>query len=364
LQDVAKASVRLYHGAMLASSLCMLLLFAGPASSAGLPVADRAPASRALDGQELLRIGDLHAVQNHVQEAMPYYQRALATFRSAGNRRGEATALGSMADLLERQGRYAEAGPLLRDEVSIWAALAEPRAHGRALLGVGRIAEASGQGMAAQRAYEQAEVLFQRARDRAGRGEARIRLGRLLTGQDLIVEGRALLQAALADARERADRAQQVLALGAIGDGYVREGEGAAAHPLFEEGLALAEAQQDLRAEAGLRTRLAWLSGDSGQSGEAMAMAGRALALYQTLKDRGREAEAWSLIGSLAFADGNLVLAAEQHERALALFRALRDQNKEAASLVNLALVYDAQSLAQDAADTRHKAILLLQSAQ
>ncbi len=349
---------------MLALSLCTILLAAGLASAAGLPVIDRAPASRALDGQELLRIGDLHAIQNHFQEAMPYYQRALAVFRGAGNRRGEATALGSMADLLERQGRYEDAGLLLREVVTIRAAMADPLAHGRALLSVGRVSEASGQGAAAQRAYEQAEALFQQARDRVGKGEARIRLGRLLTGQDLVVEGRVLLQAALADARERADRGQQVPALSAIGDGYLREGTGAAARPLFEEGLALAEAQQDLRAEAGLRARLAGLAGEGGRPGESMAMARRALALYQTLKDRGLEAATWALIGSLSLAEGNFVLAAEQHERALTLYQALRDQNKEAASLVNLALIYEAQGLRQDATETQHKAILLLQSAR
>ena len=31
---------------------------------------------RTLEGDELLKIGDLHEVQNHLQEALPYYQRA------------------------------------------------------------------------------------------------------------------------------------------------------------------------------------------------------------------------------------------------------------------------------------------------
>ena len=34
-----------------------------------------------LDGEELLRIGDIHEVQHHWQEALPYYQRALSAFR-------------------------------------------------------------------------------------------------------------------------------------------------------------------------------------------------------------------------------------------------------------------------------------------
>ncbi|MGH9669546.1 MAG: hypothetical protein ACRD3A_05470 [Terriglobales bacterium] len=53
----------------------------------------RASSPRTLEGDELLKIGDLHDVQNHLQEALPYYQRALAAFRSKKSRRGEAAAL-------------------------------------------------------------------------------------------------------------------------------------------------------------------------------------------------------------------------------------------------------------------------------
>jgi tetratricopeptide (TPR) repeat protein len=57
------------------------------------------------------------------------------------------------------------------------------------------------------------------------------------------------------------------------------------------------------------------------------------------------------------------VLAIDLYERALALYRALRDQPREAASLVNLATVYEAQGSPQEARETQHKAIFLLQQA-
>lgn len=353
---------RLYHGGV-PSSLVPTILLAVSLLAPSLVLGAERGADRALDGRELLRIGDLHAIQRHVQEAMPYYQRAIETFRRTNDKRGLASALGKMADLLERQGRLEEAGRLLRDSAAIWAGLAEPREQGRSLVSLGLVFEASGLGTEAQQAYEQAGALFRQAHDREGKGEADIRLGRMLIGQGQAEGGIALLQASLADARERTDRRQQVSALGSLGDWHRIEGDEAAGS-LLEEGLALAEAQQDLRAEAGLRASLARLYGDQGRWVEALTMARRSLALYQTLKDRAREAEAWALLGTLSLTAGQVASAAEQHERALTLSRALRDQNKEAASLVNLALTYDAQGLAQEAAETRQKAILLFQSAK
>src|SRR5678816_517336 len=64
-----------------------------------------AASSRMLDGNELLRIGDIHEVQNHLQEALPYYQRALAAFREKRDRRGEAVSLQKIGRIFERQGK-------------------------------------------------------------------------------------------------------------------------------------------------------------------------------------------------------------------------------------------------------------------
>src|SRR5947208_17155552 len=81
-----------------------------PDQPPGAPVTVRRESlPRTLDGDELLKIGDLHEVQNHLQEALPYYQRALAAFRAKKNRRGEAAALVRIGSIHERQGSHAEA---------------------------------------------------------------------------------------------------------------------------------------------------------------------------------------------------------------------------------------------------------------
>jgi len=165
------------------------------------------------------------------------------------------------------------------------------------------------------------------------------------------------------DAEGRQDRGQQVVILTVLGDALLRQEDAQGARVKYEEGLRFAEAQRDLRAEATVRIRLARLLAAADQHAEGVAMAQRALALYQTLRDRSREADTLSLLGSFHQAQGDTVRAAELYERALALYRALRDQPREAASLVNLATVYEAQGSPQEARETQHKAIFLLQQA-
>ncbi|HZH49986.1 MAG TPA: tetratricopeptide repeat protein, partial [Nitrospira sp.] len=44
---------------------------------------------RKLTGDELLRIGEIHDVQNHFPEALTYYEQALESFRATKQWRGE-----------------------------------------------------------------------------------------------------------------------------------------------------------------------------------------------------------------------------------------------------------------------------------
>lgn len=320
-----------------------------------------AASTRSLDGDELLKIGDLHEVQGHLLEAMPYYRRALSVFRTKKDQRGTATALVRIGRIQERQERYAEAYASLQESMPLLVAMEDvPRA--RSFMTLGRIAEALGKAGEAQSAYEQAKTLFQQAQDRPGFSESLIRLGSLLIAQGRAKDGLADLKAALKDAGERGDHVQEVMVLTLMGDSHLRDGERGEARVLYEEGLKLAEAQQDAKAEAGFRARLAWLYETAGQSAEGAKSAWRALALYQSLRDRSQEADTWSLLGNLHQHEGNLTLALEYHGRALGLYRALRDSVREAGSLVNLAVVYETQGSQQEATETQQKALALLQA--
>ena len=246
--------------------------------------------------------------------------------------------------------------------VPILATVGEDAPHAHALLKLGRILESLGRMAEAQEAYDHARTLFQRSHDRKGYAESLIRLGSLWTAQDRVAEALPILQTALIDSRDRQDAAQQMAALTVTGDARIRAGEPGVARTLYEEGLQLAEAQRDVRAEADVRIRLVRLLFNEARYAEGLKMAQRALALYQSLRDRSQEADTLSLLGSLHQAEGNTTLAAEHHERALTLYRALRDRMREAGSLANLAAAYETNGSLKEAQETQQKVIFLLQS--
>ena len=185
--------------------VCPLPVVREPERSIGHSVmVERTSSARTLDGDELLKIGDIHEVQNHLQEALPYYQRALTAFRTKKNRRGEAAALVRIGSVSERQGNHAEALTALNAAVPLLAAMGENGPHAHALLKLGRVSESLGRTAEAQDAYQRARALFQRTHDQQGHTESLIRLGSLWTSEDRVGEALTSLETALKDARDRA----------------------------------------------------------------------------------------------------------------------------------------------------------------
>jgi len=112
--------------------------------------------TRTLDGSELIKIGDLHEVQNHLQEALPYYQRALTAFRGKKDRNGEATALVRIAIVMERQDKHEEALKTLETAIPLMAGVGQESSQARALLRLGLVSETLGRVVDAQSAYQRA----------------------------------------------------------------------------------------------------------------------------------------------------------------------------------------------------------------
>src|SRR5574341_1103503 len=319
-QGLAQVSGARYAWCMLRAAGMGVVRAACLTIVAVVAVAPASASSRVLDGNELVRIGDLHETQNHLQEAAPYYQRAAAAFHKQKNRSGEAAALVRLGGVLHRQEKDQEAVVVLRKAVVLLGRGSELGAQGRALLALGPVAESLGRTGEARKAYERAAKQFARARDRKGRTESLIRLGTLLVSQEDVEAGFAYLQRALDDAKDRQDLGQQVLALMVMGDAHARAEVTDLARSRYEQGLRLADDQGEMRSRAALRMRLGRLYGDTGGAADGLPLVRTALGLYQALRDRSGEADALSLLGNLLLADGNTAEAALAHDQALELY--------------------------------------------
>ena len=89
---------------------------------------------RKLNGDELLRIAEIHDVQNHFPEALTSYEQALESFRASKQRRGEAITLTKTGLIFERQGRREVAVARLREAVALFSKFPDQPTHADALL--------------------------------------------------------------------------------------------------------------------------------------------------------------------------------------------------------------------------------------
>ena len=277
--------------------------------------------ARTLKGDELLRIGEIHDVQNHFSEALTYYGQARESFRAAKQRQGEATALTRIGSIFERQGRREAAAEQLREAVALFSKVPASPAHGDALLTLGRVSAWLG-------AREEAGRLFERAVDRYGRSRndqgmvlARIQLGLLRISDGLTQEGLQLLEQVLKDAHNRQDDDQALAALLALGDAGLIMDEPDAAKQYYELALAQVERRPQAGMEAALRYRMSAIYGAIGQQEKGIGSAKRAVTLYQSLRDTSGEAASWALLASLYESLGQHQEADEAGQSALAIFR-------------------------------------------
>ncbi|MDR4480572.1 MAG: tetratricopeptide repeat protein [Nitrospira sp.] len=274
-----------------------------------------------LSGHELLRIGEIHDLQQHFRETLTYYQLALSRFREKQQPQGIATALLKIARVYERQGKIQAAYKALQEAIPLFARSADRSAQGEALLAMGRITARLGRRDESRDSFSQAVGLFTRGKDARGWNEATVQLGLLQVSDEESAAGLSALQQAIEEAGTRRDAEQQLTALLALGDAHRLLDRTLDARADYLRGLRLAEADHQLPFEATLRLRLAQLDEADGALNDGVTLAKRAVLLSQTLHDAATEAQAWSLLADLYRKLDQPTESEAAEMRALALYR-------------------------------------------
>lgn len=306
-------------------SLWLLLLWLIPhqAPALAFPSGQVAQVSspNQLSGRELLRIGEIHDLQQHFPETLTYYQLALSKFREKRQPQGIATALVKIARVYERQGRLQQAYSSLQEAVPLFAKAADRSAHAEALLAMGRVAAQLGQPDESRDSLTQAAALFTRVRNARGWNETMVQLGLLQVIDGSADAGLLSLQQAAEEARTRRHAEQQFTAIVALGDAHWLLGHISDARVSYLDALRLAEAEHHLPFEAMLCLRLARLEEGEDSLTDRVTLGKRALLLAQTIHDAGAETEAWALLADLYQQLGQNADSEQAETRALAISR-------------------------------------------
>ena len=297
------------------------VFFAGTMGSVDAGLLQPVSSARTLNGEELLRIGEIHDVQNHFPEALTYYRQSLASFRAQKHRRGEAAALTKIGAMFERQGRRDEAAVYLHDAVTLFAKFPGSPIHADALFALGRVSLWQGSREEAVRLFERALDQYSRLHNAQAVALVKIQLGLLKVSGEQTREGLELIEQALEDARRRHDGGQEIAALLALGDANWIMDDLEAAGISYQQSLALIEQRPHATTEAGLRYRLAAIWDVTGHPEQGIGAAKRAITLYQSVRDLSGEAASWALLASLRHRKGEDQEAEDAGQHALSLYR-------------------------------------------
>jgi tetratricopeptide (TPR) repeat protein len=296
--------------------LMAVMVCLAPGSALGQPLS-----ARTLSAEELLRIGEVHDVQNHFPEALTYYDQALDSFRAHKQRKGEAVVLTKIASIFERQGRRQEAAVQIRRALTLFSKTADSPVHADALFLSGRLSLWLGDRQEAAARLQQAQERYRRSKNVQALGSVTLQAGLLKVSDGSPDEGLREIQQVLDDARARRDDEQALAALVVLGDANWILDRTARAITHYEQSIALLEQRPQPAVEAELRIRLAALSSGMGREAQGIESAKRAVTLSQSLRDVSKEAAAWTLLASLHEALGQGPEAEDAFRRALDIYR-------------------------------------------
>ena len=169
----------------------------------------------------------------------------------------------------------------------------------------------------------------------------------------------ALLQAALAAAREAGDRLGEADTLGALGVVQAEMGDYPAAAASHQQALALARSASDRPAEAAALLGLGLVQQLTGDYPAAAASQQQALALFRDLGDLDGQADALNCLGIVQQETGDYRAAAASQQQSLALCRDLGNLPGQAYALNDLGLVQQETGDYRAAAASHQQALTL-----
>ena len=254
------------------------------------------------------------------REALPGFERALALYREARDRHGEAVVLGHIGNCYESMADYPRAIDYLRQSLDVKQELGDRLEAGKTLSNLGLVYWHSGDYAKATDHLTRALEIAHQVRDRQLEASAHNNLG-------LVYDERGDYQRSLPNYRQALDLFRAVnhplgegQALGNIGGVYLLLGEYREGTKYYQQALAIGEAHKFKRAASQDLGDLALCQLGLGQPEEAVRTFDRALALAHEAGFKEEEADWHKGKGSALMRLGKYDPAREEYQRALLVY--------------------------------------------
>jgi tetratricopeptide (TPR) repeat protein/tRNA A-37 threonylcarbamoyl transferase component Bud32 len=311
-------------------------------------------AAEAKTQQELARLATL---QGDLAGALRFYRRASLLLRAAGNRRGLAAVLQSIAAASFELGDPEGARGPQEEALALAQRDGDREGIARALHGLANLDRLAGDLAAAERKYEQAFTLYGALRQPARQACMLHEIGRLYVLRHEPERALEVLGRALALCGGPGHCPIEAAVLNDVATARWTQGNAAAARADYERSLALSRAAHEENEEARALVGLGESLTDLGNPQAAQAPLAAALAIFHRHGNRNRETMALSGMARALAAAGDYEGALHKHEETRALRLEIGERlnaNESLLDIAELALAHD--HLAQAAGAAREAA--------
>jgi CHAT domain-containing protein/Tfp pilus assembly protein PilF len=319
----------------------------------------RSAGDREGEADALGNIGFFYSNLGEMRNALNYYQQALPILQTVGDKFAETERLNDagevclyLGDLEKALEYFVRALPLCRE-------IGFRREEAITLSNMGVVYRIRGESQKALENYNQALLLRQIEKDKRGEAVTLGNIGVLYDNQGELQKALETHLRALTLLRELGDKRREALTLRNIGATYQSLGALPKAVELYDQALHAQQALGDKTQEAITFNNLGLAYKEMGDAQKALESYNRALSLYRDIGYKVGEATTLGNIGVIHSDQGAWQKAMENHDLSLALLRAVGDKNGEATALHHLGQAYSHLGEAQKALDYYSQALSL-----
>jgi DNA-binding SARP family transcriptional activator/tetratricopeptide (TPR) repeat protein len=279
------------------------------------------------------------AISGQLVDAFAIAQDALDAALDCQDRRAEADAQRSIAEVLYRWGRVREGLDRDRRALGLYREVGESTAEVRTVMNMAVFDFLTGNTQQALESMQHVLTMSGTGHDPAVEAEAKLVLGRLILELGRYDEAHEHLTHGLRIFRQLGDQIAEADALEFLGQLHMRRGRSGEAVGLLQQALAIYSRTGHRLWEAGTRNDLGVAYHRTGRHDEAYEMHRQALVTAVEIGDRRGEASALDNMGVIHHVRGNAIAALAHHQKALAIAREIGDRFLQTRTLNGLGQV-------------------------
>ncbi len=295
------------------------------------------------DGWFYNQSGTIYHVFGKYDEALGYFQKALADDRAKGDRKGEGSSLNNISQIYQARDNYMAALRYLEQSLEISKEISYRKGEGATLNNISQIYHARGDYAAALRYLEQSLEISKEIGDRKGEGQSLNNISQIYSIWGDYTTALRYLEQSLEIQKKIGDRKGEGLSLNNISQIYDARGDYSTSLRYLKQSLEIQKKIGDRQGEGCSLNNISQIYSVWGDYAAALRYLEQSLEIRNEIGDRSGEGQSLNNISQIYFARGDYSVALRYLEQSLEISKEIGDRKGEEAALNNIGQIYSAR---------------------